>query len=145
MVYDTYVFMAQVEVNIKQMPGLKKIIYYSEEQAGENGAFNGSAYYRFGDVVSKTNADGETEYWICVRPAFGPEKREESHWISVSDLPKANIYSKTGEPIPGSPARNATDWSLPSCSAGTRTWWTSTTPTTGRCTTSRSSSAASWV
>ena len=82
---------ATVDVSIKQMPRLERIIYMRPSQGGDNGSFEGTAYYRFGDVVEKTNADGGYEYWICVRPCFGPEEKEHSHWVSVSPLPKKNI------------------------------------------------------
>ncbi|MBQ9669197.1 MAG: hypothetical protein IJV45_10735 [Prevotella sp.] len=83
--------LATVDISIKQMPGLSQIIYKSPEQMGENGSFKGTAYYRFGDVVQKLNADGQYDYWICVRPAFGPESKGDSHWITLSKLPSANV------------------------------------------------------
>ncbi len=82
--------LATVDVNIKQIPHLEKIIY----QAGsdDNGSFGEyKAYYRFGDIVSRVK-DNITEYWICVRPAFTYEKKEDSHWVCVSELPNSNIY-----------------------------------------------------
>ena len=87
--------LAVVDVDIKQMPGLSQIVYKSPEQMGENGSFNGTAYYRFGDVVTKQNADGQTDYWICVRPCFGPESKGDSHWISFSKLPSDNVKTAT--------------------------------------------------
>ena len=95
---------ATVDVRIAAMPHLSKIIYRDGEQSGANGKFSGSAYYRFGDVVSRER-DGVKEYWICVRPAFGPEKKETTHWVSVSPLPNENIYT-----YPGS---NGFDYTLP--------------------------------
>ena len=83
--------LAVVDVDIKQMPGLSQIVYKSPEQLQENGSFNGTAYYRFGDVVSKYNADGQMDYWICVRPCFGPESKGDSHWMTLSKLPSANV------------------------------------------------------
>ena len=87
---------ATVDVNIKQVPHLQKIVYRAPEQANDNGKFEGKAYYRFGDVVSRnmTNKDGSTytEYWICVRPAFGPEGKEDSYWACLNVLPEENIY-----------------------------------------------------
>ncbi|MBQ8128562.1 MAG: hypothetical protein IJ176_09205, partial [Prevotella sp.] len=85
--------LAVVDVDIKQMPGLSQIIYQAPE--GDNGYFNGTAYYRFGDVVKKLNSDGQYDYWICVRPAFGPAKKGDSHWISVSKIPSANTKQVT--------------------------------------------------
>ena len=85
--------LAVVDVDIKQMPGLSQIVYQAPE--GDNGYFNGTAYYRFGDVVKKLNSDGQYDYWICVRPAFGPAKKGDSHWISVSKIPSANTKQVT--------------------------------------------------
>ena len=92
---------AEVEVSIPQMPALKKIIYRSPEQGGDNAAKgNFTCYYRFGDIVKRVYTDREdgnkqkTEYWVCVRPAFGPEGKGDSHWISLSPLPKKYIWEK---------------------------------------------------
>ena len=85
--------LAVVDVDIKQMPGLSQIVYQAPE--GDNGYFNGTAYYRFGDVVKKLNSDGQYDYWICVRPAFGPAKKGDSHWITVSKIPSANTKQVT--------------------------------------------------
>ena len=82
-------YLAQVDVDLKQVPHLKKILYQTPEQQGNNGSFDGAAYYRFGDVVK----DGQGSYWVCVRPSFGPEGKGDSHWISVSTpLPDENTY-----------------------------------------------------
>ena len=83
--------LATVDVSIKQMPGLSQIIYKTPEQMGENASFSGTAYYRFGDVVEKTDKNGHTDFWICIRPSFGPAGKGESHWISVSPLPEENL------------------------------------------------------
>ncbi|MBR4898022.1 MAG: hypothetical protein IKZ48_04470 [Prevotella sp.] len=91
---------ATVDVSIKQMPHLQKIIYRSPEQADSNGPFEGTAYYRFGDIVTRTVTakDGTTHYedWICVRPCFGPEGKEKSHWVSISPLSSDNVWPYTG-------------------------------------------------
>ena len=96
---------AMVDVNIKQVPHLQKIIYRSPEQADNNGKFKGTAYYRFGDVVKKVNAAGAEEYWICVRPAFGPEGKDKSHWVTIDALPKENVWTYKGS--------NGIDYALP--------------------------------
>ncbi|MBP5758152.1 MAG: hypothetical protein J6W45_01975, partial [Bacteroidales bacterium] len=96
---------ATVDVNIASVPHLSKIVYRDGEQSGANGKFEGSAYYRFGDVVSRTRADDVKEYWICVRPAFGIETKETTHWISVSPLSDDNLFA-----YPGS---NGFDYTLP--------------------------------
>ena len=86
---------AEVKVEIPSIPHLSKIIYRSVEQSGDNGSFSYAAYYRFGDVVKRNNDDGKEEYWVCVRPAFGPEGKEDSHWMCVGSLPKENLWSYT--------------------------------------------------
>ena len=96
---------AEVQVNIPAIPHLSKIIYRSVEQSGENGSFSHAAYYRFGDVVKRTNDDHIEEYWVCVRPAFGPEGKEDSHWMCVGSLPKENLWSY--------PASNGVTYVLP--------------------------------
>ena len=82
---------ATVDVDLKQFPGLKRIVYCAPEQQGLNGDFNGTAYYRFGDVIRKKNSDGNWDYWICVRPAFGKEGKQDMHWVTFSDFPEKNI------------------------------------------------------
>ena len=99
---------ATVDVSIPCVPTLNKIIYRSPEQGDVNGSVgdNGSAYYRFGDIISRTRPeDGVLEYWICVRPAFGPEGKGDSHWVSVSPLPIENLwpYNSTKEEQHGKP------------------------------------------
>ena len=92
-----------VDVAIPSVPSLSKIIYRSPEQGDTNGSVgdNGSAYYRFGDVISRTRpADKKggtefpaiTEYWVCVRPAFDLEGKGDSHWVSLSPLPRENVW-----------------------------------------------------
>jgi len=90
---------ATVDVSIKQIPHLEKIIY-KVPGGGENGSFGyEKAYFRFGDIVKRDVKDGDTyitEYWICVRPAFTYEKKEDSHWVCLNILPKNNLYHRTG-------------------------------------------------
>ena len=86
---------ATVDVNIPSVPSLHKIIYRSPEQGDVNGSVgdDGSAYYRFGDVIKQVRPEDHiTEYWICVRPAFGPEKKGNAHFVCVSPLPEENIW-----------------------------------------------------
>ena len=94
-----------VDVSIPRIPALQKIIFRSGAQGDVNGnvAGGGSAYYRFGDVISQTREDGVREYWVCVRPGFDPEYKGASHWVSLSPLPDEHIwpYYKTGQPFVG--------------------------------------------
>ena len=91
---------ATVDVDIKQVPHLTRIVYCTPAQMGENGKFEGTAYYRFGDVIKRRyvskNLTEVAEYWICVRPAFGPEGKGDSHWISVGMLPEDNMFHHSG-------------------------------------------------
>ena len=86
---------ATVDVNIKQLPRLRKIIYRQGNE-GTNAADAQKAWYRFGDVVSRTNKDGQKEYWICVRPAFVHEDKSESHWVCLNTVPTKNLYHVSG-------------------------------------------------
>ena len=103
-----------VDVSIQAVPSLSKIIYRSPEQGDTNGGVTngGSAYYRFGDVVKRYQDGSVVEYWICVRPAFDPEGKGESHWITVSPLPEENIwpYYETHKPFTAS---NGFEYGLP--------------------------------
>ena len=95
--------LATVDVNIRQLPRLQKIVYMTPAQMGTNKSFPGTAYYRFGDVVSHTytytnrfdKEKTQVDYWICVRPAFGPEGKEDSHWMCVSSLTENNLWFYT--------------------------------------------------
>ena len=97
--------LATVKVSIKQMPHLERIVYMTAKQMGYNDrSFRGAAYYRFGDVISRELSDGRTEYWLCVRPAFGPEEKQISRWICVNTLP--NMFVKHRE-------ANGRNWYVP--------------------------------
>jgi len=87
--------LATVDVAIRQMPKLERIVYQMPQQRGANGQFDGTAYYRFGDVVSIDRGDGHDDVWVCVRPAFGPEGKEDSHWVCLSPLPAKNVWTYT--------------------------------------------------
>ena len=94
--------LAEVTVSSRIMPHLQKIVYCTEAQVGSNGilwdSMKGTAYYRFGDVIR----DPEGYYWVCVRPAFAPDK-SDSHWINIfnaaesggeNDIPAENVITK---------------------------------------------------
>ena len=84
---------ATIDVNVKQMPQLAQLRLVSAADMGENGHFKGEPYYRFGDVVM----DEDGCYWICVRPAYSPDGKEDTHWMSFH-LTRNNIktYNKKG-------------------------------------------------
>ena len=94
--------LAEVEVNIRTIPSLQKIVYCTTDQVGKNGWGLGgqvdkTVYYRFGDVICDKD---KKQYWVCVRPAFDQGGKGESHWICIfnrmvdNDLPEENIYMK---------------------------------------------------
>ena len=107
--------LATVDVNTKLIPHLSKIVYCTMEQAGDNGStFDGTAYFRFGDVLE----DQGGYYWVCVKPAFGTGKaaQQQGYWINVFNrdekngqgtdgivppIPKANICSDYDEKYNG--------------------------------------------
>ena len=92
------VSLARVAVNIKCMPQLQEIVFRNPNQSDNNGMFGpkfeGRAYYRFGDVVKK-HVKGVDEFWLCVRPSFGPEDKGDSHWVTFSTLRQENKTEKT--------------------------------------------------
>ena len=119
---------ATVDVNIPSVPRLHKIIYRSPEQGDTNGSVgdNGSAYYRFGDVIERVKEDMTYEYWVCVRPSFGPQGKGDSHWISVSPLPEENIwpYNSTDPEQKGKPheASNKMHYGFPTNIGSSLEW-----------------------
>ena len=97
---DNATSLATIDVNIKQIPHLQQIVFKTSEQMGTNGKFSGTAYYSFGDVISLNNEDGMQEYWVCIRPALGPAGKEDTHWATVSPLPKKNVWNYHGKKKP---------------------------------------------
>jgi len=84
---------ATVDVSIKQLPQLTQLRFVPVTAFGDNGTFNGDPYYRFGDVVKDPK---EGTYWICVRPAYSPNKKEDTHWMSFQLGPKNITDPKKG-------------------------------------------------
>jgi len=84
---------ATIDVNVQQMPQLQQLRLVSAADMGENGSFWGEPYYSFGDVVM----DEDSCYWICVRPAYSPNGKEDTHWMSFQ-LTEKNLktYTKKG-------------------------------------------------
>ena len=84
---------ATIDVDVKQMPQLAQLRLVSVSDIGENGHFKGDPYYRFGDVVK----DRDGCYWICVRPAYSPNGKEDTHWMSFQVTDKnIKTYTKKG-------------------------------------------------
>ena len=84
---------ATIDVDVKQMPKLAQLRLVSVADMGENGTFRGVPYYSFGDVVM----DKDDCYWICVRPAYSPNGKEDTHWMSFQLSEKnVKIYQKKG-------------------------------------------------
>ena len=93
---------ATVDVDIQQVRGLQKIIFRSPEMGGDNASIKGRAYYRFGDVIKKfvfvNSFTSYWEYWLCVRPAFAPEGKDDSHWVCLRpDLSKNILEHVDGQ------------------------------------------------
>ncbi len=85
---------ATIDVDVRQMPHLTQIRLIPATAIGENGSFKGEPYYRFGDVVK----DKDGCCWICVRPAYSPDGKEDTHWMSFQ-MAKENIETVTGSSI----------------------------------------------
>ena len=84
---------ATIDVDVKQMPQLQQLRLVSVADMGENGHFKGEPYYRFGDVVK----DKDGCYWICVRPAYSPNGKEDTHWMSFQVIDKnIKTYTRKG-------------------------------------------------
>ena len=88
--------LAKVDVSIKQIPHLQQIVYKTQEQLGTNAVTDGVPYYWFGDVISRTRADGVKEYWMCIQAPFTKQGRTEAVWATVSPLPAGNVWTYTG-------------------------------------------------
>ena len=87
--------LAKVDVSITQIPHLQQIVYKTQEQMGTNAVTDGVPYYSFGDVISRTRADGVKEYWMCIQAPFTKQGETNAVWATVSQLPKENIWSYT--------------------------------------------------
>ena len=84
---------ATIDVDVKQMPQLQQLRLVSVADMGENGHFKGDPYYSFGDVVR----DNDGCYWICVRPAYSPNGKEDTHWMSFQLIDKnLKTYTRKG-------------------------------------------------
>ena len=79
---------ATLDVNISQIPELSQVKFVSstafEAQSAEN-TFKGTPYYHAGDMVRNIK-DGTL--WMCVRPAGGPQFKDNSYWICLSPYDK---------------------------------------------------------
>ena len=81
---------ATIDVAIDVLPDVKELRFLSEnayddataELNAEN-SFSGIPYYSAGDIIQRTS-DGT--YWICVRPAGGPLRKDKSYWICLNPL-----------------------------------------------------------
>ena len=82
---------ATIDVDLKQMPGLKQIRLVPENVIPANSKFSGTPYYHMGDIVK----DKDGHYWICVRPSGGPLKKDQSYFVSFDkDLLKLKTYNQ---------------------------------------------------
>ena len=73
---------AVIDLNIKQMPRLTQLRLVPASAMGENGTFTGDPYYHIGDVVK----DKDGRHWICVRSAYSPAGKEDTHWVTMQLL-----------------------------------------------------------
>jgi hypothetical protein len=73
------------------MPGLRQLRFVPESVVGEN-SFDGEPYYHVGDLVK----DKKGIYWICVRPAGGPLKKDNAYFVSFDkSLIKTTTQNQT--------------------------------------------------
>jgi hypothetical protein len=69
---------ATIDVKVKQLPKLTQLKLIPQSALPMNGAFEGTPYYRYGDVVR----DEDGCHWICVLPCYQPSGKETSYWMS---------------------------------------------------------------
>ena len=82
---------ATIDVDLKQMPGLKQIRLVPENVIPANSKFSGTPYYHMGDIVM----DKDNHLWICVRPSGGPLKKDQSYFVSLDkDLLNLKTYKQ---------------------------------------------------
>ena len=96
---------ATVDVRLKQIPHLQRIVYRTTGQMGDNASVFGTAYYRLGDVV----VDKDGYYWVCVRPALSGFK-DKCYWMNIINAAETGRDPQTGK-LPGYPAKNLYDYS----------------------------------
>lgn len=97
--------LATVDVNIRQIPHLERIVYCTPEQSPDNASTFGTAYFRLGDVV----VDKDGYYWVCVRPAFSGVK-DKSYWMNIINAAESGRDTESGK-LPGYPKNNLYDYS----------------------------------
>jgi hypothetical protein len=83
---------ATIDVNLNNMPHLTQLRLIPAEATGDNGHFNGEPYYHIGDVVM----DKDNCYWVCVRSAYSPKKKDETHWVTMHINQSAQKSTRTG-------------------------------------------------
>ena len=95
--------LATVDVNTKLIPHLSQIVYCTADQVGDNGGYNGTAFYRFGDVIE----DSEGYFWVCVKPAFGTgtAPQQQGYWINILNRDPTNGKNSKNQ-VPPIPEKN---------------------------------------
>lgn len=97
--------LAVVDVNIKMIPHLTRIVFCTSDQVGSNGdSYSGTAYYRFGDVIE----DMQGYYWVCVKAPFGTGQNpsKDGYWINIFNADETTGKPSNGNNTPGIPADN---------------------------------------
>ncbi|MBQ8014264.1 MAG: hypothetical protein IJ257_07735 [Treponema sp.] len=98
---------ATLDVSISLIENLTQIQFVSAnylEDSNKNSenSFSGVPYYAAGDIIRR-KSDGL--YLICVRPAGGPYKKDNSYWIKLTDVEDSSTtdkerYLKKTYPLP---------------------------------------------
>ena len=79
---------ATIDIDVGVLPDVTQLRFVPAEvidAAGAENSFSGKPYYSAGDVIQR-NSDGT--YWICVRPAGGPLRKDKSYWICLHPFDK---------------------------------------------------------
>lgn len=77
---------AVMDFDVELLPNLSQLRFVPAEviEASEaENSFSGIPYYSAGDIIQRTSDD---TYWICVRPAGGPLRKDKSYWICLNPL-----------------------------------------------------------
>ncbi|MCR4822012.1 MAG: hypothetical protein K5873_03960 [Treponema sp.] len=93
---------ATLEVNIEQIPGLRRMDFVPWEvieTAIPENSFYGTPYFAAGDII-KRKKDGTV--WMCIRPAGGEwHHKDKSYWICIQPEKEdgSYIFSETTKTV----------------------------------------------
>ena len=66
------------------------------EAASPANSYKGIPYYGAGDIIKRISDD---TFWICVRPAGGPLKKDKSYWVCLNNDDEKKLQKEKTEKI----------------------------------------------